>query len=370
MSVNFKNIIHSFLFLILCQSTNAQFKSQPILPTLTGDTLLTKLIEDYKPKKLLDYTQCRDTLYKIIYRQNDTVYCVYTHYCLYLPDNVDPSTYMYFNGSNDGINAEHTYPLSKGTENAPSESDMHHIFPSKVDVNAARGNNPFNEIKDNLTKNWYYKNQILHSIPTSAIDYYSEYTDKEFEPREDHKGNVARALFYIKTMYKVNTDAADPNFFNTMKDTLCKWHFLDPVDSLEWTRTWMIAKYQDGKPNPFVIDCSLAGRTYCNFIADQCTKVGVKEFLGAKDLNFVLFPNPSFDFLNIRFFNPGTNNYKFSIIDLMGKVLLTGNLNSQNSEIENYKIDVANLPSGIFIFGLSGFNTSKELNINKLFIKI
>jgi hypothetical protein len=48
-----------------------------------------------------------------------------------------------------------------------------------------------------------------------------------------------------------------------MKTTLCDWHNYDPVDSLEWERTFAIAKYQDNKANPFVLDCSLAKRAYC-----------------------------------------------------------------------------------------------------------
>ena len=50
--------------------------------------------------------------------------------------------------------------------------------------------------------------------------------------------------------------------FGIRKNTLFDWHYLDPVDQEEEDRTWLIASYQEEKPNPFIIDTSLARRIW------------------------------------------------------------------------------------------------------------
>ncbi|MDV7400839.1 endonuclease, partial [Arthrospira platensis SPKY1] len=84
-----------------------------------------------------------------------------------------------------------------------------------------------------------------------------------FEPREAVKGAIARAMFYFYTMYREEADAADPDFFRQQVQTLCQWHRQAPPDARELARTRAIARHQDGKPNPFVLDASLAERAFC-----------------------------------------------------------------------------------------------------------
>ena len=370
MKINYK--IFFLLHLLLPLLSNvviAQYKNEAVFPDLDGDELFYKLNESFKASIVLDYSQCRDTLYQNIYRVNDTVYCVYTGYGVYLPDGVDPSTYIYNNGTAEGINAEHTYPVSMFNDYVNAKSDMHNIFPSKVNVNSDRGNLPFNEIKDSKTENWYYKNQEIHNIPSSNKDDYSEYAQGYFEPREDHKGNVARAMFYIKTMYKDQTDDADPDFFNLQRDTLCKWHFQDPVDSLEWIRTWKIAEYQDNKPNPFVLDCSLASRTFCDFISDQCLTVSTDNIYNDVNTLARLYPNPANDQININFLNPDINKLKLTVYNLMGEIEHEEMVIIESYLTANISLNICNLKHGFYIINLFGIKDNKILNINKSFTK-
>ena len=44
--------------------------------------------------------------------------------------------------------------------------------------------------------------------------------------------------------------------------TLCHWNSADPVDDAEIARSHLVANFQ-GNENPFVIDSTLAERTYC-----------------------------------------------------------------------------------------------------------
>jgi hypothetical protein len=139
------------------------------------------------------------------------------------------------------------------------KSDMHHLRPCKSTVNSSRGNKPFNEINDYQTDNWYWLSNNSSSIPSNNIDEYSESKSGNFEPREDRKGDIARALFYFYTIYN---NVADDNFFQIQKNILYQWHVQDQVDSNELQRTWTIASYQNNIPNPFIVDPSLVERAY------------------------------------------------------------------------------------------------------------
>ncbi len=357
-------LIYLAIAIVIPFALNAQYDFEEVFPDLQGEELLEKLRKEYKPGFVLDYSHARDTLYAKIYNENDTVYGIYTYYGVYLPKGVDPSEYLFDND----INAEHSYPRSKGAKNGNAKSDMHHLFPSKVNVNSDRGSLPFGEINDNQTKNWYFRDVILHNIPQNNIDEYSEATNSYFEPREDKKGNIARALMYFYTMYTDQANAADADFFQNQKETLCNWHFEDPVDSLEWVRTFMIADYQDGKPNPFVLDCSLASRTYCDQISDECKAVDIQEI----DKNIVdigIFPNPAYDMLNIKTGSQvNLSDLEIKIIDILGRQIL-GKNNFSTINSEQILVRISDLNTGLYVLKIDGVSNNKIVTFTKMFVK-
>ncbi len=307
--MRFFGLLICFLFSYL--SATSQYAHLPVLPDLDGQLLLNELPMDYKPSGfLMSYGQTRDTLYSRVYRYKDSVTCVYTGHQIYLPPTGDPTTILLQGGSSNGINTEHSYPRSKGAEFNNPKVDMHHLFPTRAAVNSARGNAPYGEIDDDLTEQWFYLTFNFSSEPVVNKDLYSEQRGDfgqtnifRFEPREDFKGNAARAIFYFYTMYRDEADDADPTFFEKMRTTLCEWHHQDPVDSLEWARTFKIAEYQEGKPNPFVLDCTLPQRSYCQDVNLICIPPATSTFepkqskLGA----FSVFPNPVADDAQISF---------------------------------------------------------------------
>lgn len=259
-----------FLFcsLLLLSSAGRAIYAQPVsralFPNLQGGDLLRVLVEGYKPATVLGYGPARDVMYGEIDLVNDSVAGVYSGHRLYLEPGEDPSQFLYRDGRPDGINCEHSWPRSKGADRGSNAfSDLHHLFPTRVAVNAARGNHPFGEVDDQRTERWFFQSEERSTPPGAALDQYSESGDHRFEPPEDRKGDIARAAFYFYTMYRSQADAADPRFFEIQRADFCRWHALDPVDEREYTRTWRIARYQDGKANPFVLDPSLAERTYC-----------------------------------------------------------------------------------------------------------
>jgi len=330
------------LLIISCLLLNSfVFQAQvhtPVFPSLEGAALLDEVIGLYKPTTVLEYDEARDVLYGTIYKLNDSVSCVYSGHTLYLPPNVDPSSHLFMNSSSSGINAEHTYPRSKGAseENGNAFSDMHHLYPTRSAVNTSRSNFPFGEIEDTETTIWFFENEAINSIPTSNIDQYSERITGLFEPREDHKGNVARAVFYFFAMYEEEALEADPDFFESQRTTLCEWHEQDPIDLLEWERTYLIADYQDNQPNPFILDCTLAQRSYCQEFSLFCE--GLTNVNEIEQSPIALYPNPVVNELNIE--KEGEAAYQ--VLDILGRTLQEGTF------INSTKIDFTNKQSGTY----------------------
>ncbi|MDM9581084.1 endonuclease [Nostoc sp. GT001] len=229
-----------------------------ILSGVTGDDLLEKLDSLYSPRASLGYGSARDLLYTKIDNQSGTVTDIYAGYSVPIDPNADKPREE---AAQRRINAEHVWPQSMGAE-GPAKSDLHNLFASRVEVNSDRANFPFADIPDNQTTSWYLDDDELSFKPNPQdIDKYSEFKRGFFEPREAKKGDIARVIFYFRTVYP---ELANASFFEAQKDTLCKWQADDPIDAGEVARSHAIAKTPQGNDNPFVLDSTLPQRTYCN----------------------------------------------------------------------------------------------------------
>jgi hypothetical protein len=300
--------------------------------SLNGQSLITKLRADYKPNQTLGYDNGRDIMYSIIENDgNNGVHCIYTDFTVYWTQGTDPSSNVYQNGS--GINAEHVYPQSMGADNEPARSDMHNLRPSRVSVNADRGNCPFREIPDAQTDRWHRLATSQTATPTANINEWSEKEDNNgcaFEPRESVKGDIARTVFYFYTIYP----SANNSFFQGMKNDLIVWHYADPVDATELNRSNAIKTYQ-GNDNPFVLDSTLARRAFF----PQWTVVNTAQMATAP-LDVTVFPNPFGDF--VRFSSPVE---AVRVTDTAGRLVL-----EQNGAHENIvSLDLSHLPKGNFL---------------------
>lgn len=139
---------------------------------------------------------------------------------------------------NKVVNVEHTWPQSHFTRRFPDEvqkSDLHHLFPTDSQLNAIRGNNMFGEVSHDL---------MNLKCPASRFGLGTGGSEEVFEPPQDHKGNVARALFYFSVRYDLPIDQRE-------EDVLRKWNHEDPVDEDEMKRNEEIFKVQ-GNRNPFI----------------------------------------------------------------------------------------------------------------------
>ena len=249
---------YSLVFILLLSTAFSQIQTT-IGEWLTEQELLDYVITNYKTSTTLGYNGARDKLYgEIDIHDGNQLSCVYTGYTITIDDLAYPR-----NSTNvKGINCEHTWPQSMGADSGARKSDMHHLFPCKDNVNSSRGNDPYAEIPDANTDKWFRLDYYQTTIPTENIDEYSEKENnspERFEPREDHKGNAARAVFYFYAMYRY---AANSSFWEVQKNTMSQWNYYDPVDQKEYDRSLKIASYQDNKPNPFVLDSTLARRIW------------------------------------------------------------------------------------------------------------
>jgi len=222
----------------------------------TGAAAVQCVQDGYTPSETLGYGPARDVMYRDI--DSDAagrLSGIYSGYTITLTPGEDPSQDAY---SKD-VNAEHVFPQSKGAGTEPRRSDIHNLYPARVQVNSARGNLPFGESPNAQTDIWYRDASTQSTVPGSEIDAYSERLGQSlWEPREGREGDVARSVFYFYTVYR---DAADAAFFESMQAELLDWHQSDPVTAAERDRSQAIAVEQ-GNENPFVLDETLAGRIY------------------------------------------------------------------------------------------------------------
>jgi endonuclease I len=361
---------YTFILLItnlLCAFyTNAQGVQQ-VFPNLQGQELKDSLASHYRPIVVLEYGPARDTLFaKVLAKDDDTLRCIYSGHALYLDPNQDPTQYVYQNGGTMGMNTEHSYPQSKGAADGNARSDMHHLFPTRIPVNEARGSVPFGNIPDAQTDKWFYKTTVLTNVPNANKDAYSEYeTGQYFEPRESVKGDIARAILYFYTVYKAQADAADPTFFANQRPTLCQWQAQDPADDAELLKTWRIAAYQENKPNPFILDCTLAFRTYCPEIDPNCLIRTTNKEKPSMDIRVV--PQPFVGSTRIEMQLPFSGNVTGFVRSSTGQELARFSQDNVSAGTFqwNLNLEATNLPAigflEIHLVGKNGERVSKVL---------
>lgn len=169
----------------------------------------------------LGYTNARKIMFSELDNYGGMVCAVYTNYCVKtsgIPDS-------------NKMNCEHTWPQSEGAVGV-AKSDLNHLFPTKSNVNSIRSNNPFCEVD---SYSWNKDGSYLG---------WSEQGTKCFEPRDEHKGVVARALMYFAVRYDRNI-SPEQEFF------LRKWNnnFFPTTDEID--RNNKIGKIQKNR-NPFI----------------------------------------------------------------------------------------------------------------------
>ena len=167
--------------------------------------------------------------------------------------NVENSTSQQM-AESDCYNREHLVPQSSFSEAFPMRSDIHHVIPTDCRVNNFRGSLPFGNV---ATANWTSLNGSKRG--SSGV---TGYSGVMFEPIDEFKGDIARALLYFAVRYQDDVDTftsfdmfdgtEDQVFESWAINVLLDWHNnVDPVDQRERDRNNEAYKFQ-GNANPFV----------------------------------------------------------------------------------------------------------------------
>ena len=342
------------VFLLAAAAATATAQTQQILfPGQTGEELRASIVAEYKPATVLPEAQAKDRMYDTIDVTSeggpDGVVGVYTGW--FVPFDCSPScdpSQDIFNGG-AGLNMEHTWPRAFGADAGNAQWDLHHLFPTKVNVNADRGNLEFDESPDAQTTRWYREDGSQTTIPDgSIIDEFSELRSGiAFEPREDHKGDVARGMFYFYTMYEAQADASGGGpFFDAQKETLYDWSYADPVSLKEYDRTLAIAPFQSDEPNPFVLDSTLIRRAYFPEIVVSTQEAPATAQL----LLSFASPQPFREQTSFTLTLPEPSHVKIEVFDALGRRVATlhhGAL-AGNTPIR-FTLDGTSLPQGLYL---------------------
>ncbi len=203
-------------------------------PGLSGDALLAALRSWAAPHLQFDYGTARDLLYGAVDGKSGVVHDVYAGRDVGVRSRHELEDVEH-------INAEHTRARSTGVKGTPANSDLHHLFPSDQEANNRRGNLPFGEVVEELWQKG--ASRMGHDRAGALV----------FEPPDEHKGNVARALFYVAAVYGLPLPPDEER-------VLRAWHRLDPVSDAERARNDAISTLQENR-NPFIDDPGLVDRT-------------------------------------------------------------------------------------------------------------
>ena len=240
-----------------------------------------------------------------------------------------------FDFTANGYSREHTYCHSwmptNPAQNLPEYSDYHHLFPSNLNnANILRSNNPLGEVVNETSSFLGCKSGTNANGQTV------------FEPRDDHKGDAARAIMYQAICY--NSISGNNWALPISQDQMIlkQWHFQDPPSNWEIARNDLIDSLQ-GNRNPFVdsIDyvCFI---NFSNMIYDAsaCVPSSVEELLNK---GFIIYPNPASAKLNLHV--DATTISSYQIIDFLGRVVLSSDVNN----LKLVKANISSLKSGAYL---------------------
>lgn len=331
---------------------------------------------NYTPT-MIDQFETRDTLITSPVLFTKAVTCSYSG--MNRPYN-DPFDYTGLDWSREHTYCHSwmpTYPADNPEK--PEYNDQHHLYPVKqTNVNSERSNYPLGEV---VTQTASFMNC---KTGNNALG------QKVFEPRNEHKGNAARAIFYMATCYngiggnnwklKDTIDKTGPTLilYGQDQNVLKKWHFQDPPDSYERSRNDFVESIQ-GNRNPFIdsvryacyIDFKkmtyIANPTYTTGIGTPCyvaSSVGINEST-PQNFEYVLAPNPTTGDFKLMIESNVSDKFEMNITDIAGRVVYSEKLQINNG-FNSLEFTGLKLNGGVYFVNL---NFKDQKSTRKLIIQ-
>jgi hypothetical protein len=246
-----------------------------------------------------------------------------------------------FDFTSNGYSREHTFchswmPTYPNAQNLPEYNDYHHLFPTNQDeVNALRSNYPLGEVVN--VQQSYQGCKFGQDVNGKTV----------FEPRDEQKGDAARAMMYESICYTTisgNSWAFPTNISNLGygqdQYIIKQWHFQDPPSKYEIARNDYIDSLQ-GNRNPFIDSVDYA--CFINFSNMQYEPLGCLASIDEISENrLYVYPNPTKNTLSLSV--DGLSILHYVITDLNGRIIKNELIN--NAQL--VKVDVSNFDSGTY----------------------
>ncbi len=336
---------------------------------VNNSNFLTSLSAQIYPHTSTYYSNYDETMVKL-FTARDTTNGQKVITCVYSGEQYiynEPLTWGY-------MSREHSYchnwmPTNPadGSAAAPNNverkeyNDQHHLFPTNQnDVNAQRSNLPMGEVVTPDANSPYLLAKWGNDINGHPV----------FEPRNQHKGDFARAVMYMATAYNGQNNAfgAPMNwkFRNPISGTINygqdqnlikKWHFQDLPDAYEISRNDFLDSLQ-GNRNPFIDSVRYAcyidfsNMTWLSTPSAPCpASVGIKENVTTQ-FEYVLAPNPTSGEFYLMIDAKIAEKFNLDIMDIAGRSVYKRNVDVVNG-FNNVVVNDLKLQSGVYFVNLS-----------------
>ncbi len=151
------------------------------------------------------------------------------------------------------------------------------------------------------------------------------------------------AKFYIFLRNEISGLKADMSILNPDGTTFLSWKYISPADSK--VLMWGFSKKIPITAGKYTFKATYNG-TICSQSFNIYNSTGISTIADSNQIR--VFPNPVNNILNIEGEDIANGNYKFTLRNLIGQILI-----DDYSQVENkslYKIlDISELPKGIYI---------------------
>ena len=247
-----------------------------------------------------------------------------------------------YGGEGDCYNREHLWAQSWTNNDGTHKTDLHHVYPTDGFVNGKRNNYAFGEVG-----NASWTSQNGGKLGSNTV---SGYSGTVFEPIDEYKGDIARALMYVSVRYYTEDSSwgtSDMTNKSVIKDwamtMLLRWHEEDPVSEKEINRNNAVYAIQQNR-NPFVDDPEFAARIW-----DPHWSVNESEYT----VSVSVWPNPATTTVNID----GENLEAVYMYNAVGQLVIMLNVQDE----EQSSIDVSGLTDGIYFMNVVSQNGGSVL---------
>jgi hypothetical protein len=261
--------------------------------------------------------------------------------CVYSGDNMlfsEP-----FDWTKTGFSREHSYchnwmPTNPANNpERPEYEDYHHLFPvNQVNANEVRSNYPLGKVVSSLSS--YLGCKFGFNSKGELV----------YEPRDFHKGDAARAIFYMSICYNgiegynwgFKKNISPTIQYGQDQEILKEWNFQDPPSNWEIARNDYIDSLQ-GNRNPFIDRPEFA--CFIDFNSMSYLKNGCSSSLNEVEYKMVnIFPNPFNNEIIIELNN--IENSEIQVMDLNAR-LIYKSYSGNNTFI---KLNLSEIQSGVY----------------------